>query len=80
MKSRLFKAMQEFAKAVGLSIRREFEADGLPSYWLLDGKGERLVMEYDSHDMVDSIAIYAGSHPNFSHARAQFNYMTGEDS
>ena len=72
--------LKEFAAALGAKIKVEYtEPLGQGEYVLLDKNGEPLVREYDLYDMLDSIKVYYGSHPNYAEARAQFNYMVGED-
>jgi MoaA/NifB/PqqE/SkfB family radical SAM enzyme len=73
------KALKELATAVGARIKVEYTGVGQGEYVLLDKDGEPLVREYDTFDMLDSIRAYYGGHPNYAEARAQFNYMTGED-
>lgn len=73
------KPMKEFAAQLGAKIKVEYPEVGVAMYVLYDSKGERLVSEYDTFDMLDSIQAYLGGHPNYAEARAQFNYMAGED-
>lgn len=74
----ILKPLKELADAVDAKIKVE-HSDGQSEYVLIDKHGEHVVREYDVFDMLDSIAAYYGSHPNYTEARAQFNYMTGED-
>jgi hypothetical protein len=70
--------MKEFAASLGAKIKVEYPEVGLATYVLYDGKGERLVSEYDTFDMLDSIEAYFGGHPDYVEARAQFEYMTSQ--
>jgi hypothetical protein len=78
-----FAAMKEFAAAVDLKLQAEKQDDGSTDYVLYstyDGrKGDALVTEFDMHDMVDSIHVYAGSHINYQQALENFNDRTRED-
>ena len=73
------KPIKEFAATLGAKIKVEYPEVGIAMYVLYDGKGERLVSEYDTFDMLDSMQAYFGSHPDYDKARAQFNYMTSEN-
>lgn len=73
------KPLKELAAAVGAKIKVEYDGPGTAEYVLFDKDGEQLVREYDCFDMLDSIQVYYGGHSNYAAARAQFNYMTGED-
>ena len=73
------KHIKEFAAQLGGKIKVEYPEAGVAMYVLFDAEGERLVSEYDTFDMLDSIQAYFGGHPKYAEARAQFNYMTGED-
>jgi hypothetical protein len=70
--------LKELAKALGAKIKVEYTDVGEGEYVLLDKDGEPLCRETDTFDMLDSIQVYYGSHPNYADARAQFNYMTSE--
>lgn len=73
------KPLRELAEALGAKIKVEY--GNTPDMLLVLMKnGEPLVSEYDTYDMLDSIQVYLGGHPNYQEARAQFNYATGEDS
>jgi len=67
------KALKEFAKAVGCTLKAEHQADGSTDLVLYDAKKEPLVTESDSHDMVDSITAYKGGHPNFAQALEDYS-------
>jgi hypothetical protein len=69
-------ALKEFAKAVDCTLRAEKQADGSTDLVLYDTNKEPLVTEFDSHDMVDSIAAYKGGHPNFAQAMEEYNLQT----
>jgi hypothetical protein len=73
------KPLKELAVAVGAKIKVEYTGLGQAEYVLLDKNGEPLVREFDTFDMLDSIQVYYGGHPNYADARVQFNYITGED-
>lgn len=73
------KPIKEFAVALGAKIKVEYPEVGVAMFVLYDGKGERLVSEYDTFDMLDSIQAYFGGHPDYAKERAQFNYTAGED-
>lgn len=73
------KPLKDLAAAVGAKIKVEYTGLGQGEYVLIDNKGEPVVREYDTFDMVDSIKAYYGGHKDFKEALAQFNYMTGED-
>ncbi|MGH7486383.1 MAG: hypothetical protein ACREMY_12410 [bacterium] len=60
--------LKAFAKAVGLVLKAEKQHGGSTDYVLCDGKGEPLVTEFHSEDIVESITVYAGSHPAFKAA------------
>lgn len=74
------KHLKDLATAVGAKIRVEYTGVGQGEYVLIDKHGEIVCREYDTFDMLDAIQAYYGSHPNYTDARIQFNYMTGEDS
>lgn len=65
-------AIQEFAKSVGMRVKsRRYE--GVQEFILICPlSGNELCIEYDFHDMVDSIRAYAGSHPEFATAETRF--------
>jgi hypothetical protein len=74
MENRKFKALVEFADALGLKLRRVVEDDnGTIAYKLFDKKGEPLCTEYDSEDIVESLTVYGGSHPNFEIANEEWS-------
>ena len=73
MNQRSFNDLRQFAEAVGLKLRREFEdQDGTPCYVLHNDRYD-LVTEYDAPEVADSIAAYAGSHQGFAEAAAAYN-------
>ena len=78
-RNRVLKPLKNFATAVGAKIRIQYTNLGEGQYELLDKDGERLVLEYDAYDMLDSISAYYGSHPRYEEALAQFNYMTNRE-
>jgi hypothetical protein len=72
------KALKEFAKAVGCTLRAEKQADGSTDLVLYDANKEPLVTEFDSHDMVDSLTAYKGGHPKFEQALEDYSLAVKE--
>lgn len=66
--------LQEFAATVGLKLKREVQEDGSIDLVLYQN-GEPLCTEPDCIDMEYSIQVYAGSHPDYADAKAQYEYM-----
>ncbi len=78
MTTTTFKALKEFAKALGAKIKREHQDDdGTPSYVLYDAKGEALVTEYDTNDMLDSLAAHYGGHKDYTEAKTEYELAVG---
>jgi hypothetical protein len=73
------KPLKELAIAVGAKIKIDYIGIGDGQYVLYDSRREILAREYDAFDMLDAIEAYYGSHENYITARAQYNYMTGNE-
>ena len=67
------RALEEFASAVGLKLKREPQDDGSLDLVLYDKTGEPLCTEFDCEDMAYSIYVYAGSNANYKAARQEYD-------
>lgn len=66
-------ALRDAASIVGAKIKIEYIGLGHGVYVLYDLSGERLCSEEDTHDMLDALNAYFGSHPRWEDAITEYN-------